>query len=244
MRGIHATLLAALIHQTCRPQQTLLSACGAADADLYPYLLVNIGSGVSMLKVAGDGQYERVSGSSLGGGTFWGLCRLLTKCRGFDEMLELSMRGNNANVRDACLLSPPLCYSLNISRHLLLLARKQCPAWCVYPKIETHLNHKILLIAAVCCPHGLQGHQPEMAQTLQSQVDMLVGDIYGERDYTAIGCGDHDRVLLWQGGRPGPRPGRLRPGGHRHGPLPHGALASPRHAAIASRHASARIGRS
>ena len=187
MRGIHATLLAALIHQTCRPQQTLLSACGAADADLYPYLLVNIGSGVSMLKVAGDGQYERVSGSSLGGGTFWGLCRLLTKCRGFDEMLELSMRGNNANVRDACLLSPPLCYSLNISRHLLLLARKQCPAWCVYPKIETHLNHKILLIAAVCCPHGLQGHQPEMAQTLQSQVDMLVGDIYGERDYTAIG---------------------------------------------------------
>ena len=71
----------------------------AADADLYPYLLVNIGSGVSMLKVEGDGQYERVSGSSLGGGTFWGLCRLLTKCRGFDEMLELSMRGNNANVR-------------------------------------------------------------------------------------------------------------------------------------------------
>lgn len=26
-----------------------------------------------------------------------------------------------------------------------------------------------------------------MAQALQSQVDMLVGDIYGERDYTAIG---------------------------------------------------------
>lgn len=70
----------------------------AADSDLYPYLLVNIGSGVSMLKVDGDGQYERVSGSSLGGGTFWGLCRLLTKCRGFDEMLELSMRGDNAKV--------------------------------------------------------------------------------------------------------------------------------------------------
>ena len=71
---------------------------GAADSDLYPYLLVNIGSGVSMLKVSGDGNYERVSGSSLGGGTFWGLCRLLTKCRGFDEMLELSAKGDNSKV--------------------------------------------------------------------------------------------------------------------------------------------------
>ena len=105
-------VLATLIHHAGRLQQTLLPASCAADADLYPYLLVNIGSGVSMLKVAGDGQYERVSGSSLGGGTFWGLCRLLTKCRGFDEMLELSMRGNNANVCDACLLMSPLSCSL------------------------------------------------------------------------------------------------------------------------------------
>ncbi|KAJ9554312.1 hypothetical protein OSB04_018357 [Centaurea solstitialis] len=33
--------------------------------DLYPYLLVNIGSGVSMIKVDGDGKYERVSGTSV-----------------------------------------------------------------------------------------------------------------------------------------------------------------------------------
>ena len=59
---------------------------------------MNIGSGVSLLKVEGDGQYERVSGSNLGGGTFWGLCRLLTRCKGFDEMLELSMRGDNSKV--------------------------------------------------------------------------------------------------------------------------------------------------
>jgi hypothetical protein len=52
-----------------------------------------------MLKVSGEGQFARVSGSNLGGGTFWGLCRLLTKCRGFDEMLELSMRGDNAKAR-------------------------------------------------------------------------------------------------------------------------------------------------
>ncbi|XP_052185923.1 pantothenate kinase 1 isoform X1 [Diospyros lotus] len=63
--------------------------------DLYPYLLVNIGSGVSMIKVDGDGKFERVSGTSVGGGTFWGLGRLLTKCKSFDELLELSYSGNN-----------------------------------------------------------------------------------------------------------------------------------------------------
>lgn len=63
--------------------------------DLYPYLLVNIGSGVSMIKVDGDGKFERVSGTSVGGGTFWGLGKLLTKCQSFDELLELSHVGNN-----------------------------------------------------------------------------------------------------------------------------------------------------
>ncbi|KAG5604566.1 hypothetical protein H5410_026058 [Solanum commersonii] len=63
--------------------------------DLYPYLLVNIGSGVSMIKVDGDGKFQRVSGTSVGGGTFLGLGKLLTKCQSFDELLELSHQGNN-----------------------------------------------------------------------------------------------------------------------------------------------------
>lgn len=66
--------------------------------DLYPFLLVNIGSGVSMIKVDGDGKYERVSGTNVGGGTYWGLGRLLTKCKSFDELLELSQRGDNKEV--------------------------------------------------------------------------------------------------------------------------------------------------
>ena len=52
-----------------------------------------------MLKVDSDGEYDRVSGSSLGGGTFWGLCRLLTRCASFDEMLELSSRGDSSKAR-------------------------------------------------------------------------------------------------------------------------------------------------
>lgn len=51
------------------------------------------------MQVTGDGAYERVSGSSVGGGTFWGLARLLTQRTDFDEMLELSSQGNNASVR-------------------------------------------------------------------------------------------------------------------------------------------------
>lgn len=49
-----------------------------------PCLLVNIGSGVSIVKVDEDGSYERVSGTSLGGGTLWGLLSLLTPATTFD----------------------------------------------------------------------------------------------------------------------------------------------------------------
>lgn len=82
---------------------------------IFPYLLVNIGSGVSMVKVDRQGRHHRVSGTNIGGGTFWGLGRLLTGKTSFDEILELSSKGDN------------------------------------------------------------------------SQVDMLVGDIYGGRDYSSIG---------------------------------------------------------
>lgn len=66
--------------------------------DIYPYLLVNIGSGVSMVKVSGPKQYERIGGTSLGGGTLWGLLSLLTGARTFDHMLAMADRGDNTTV--------------------------------------------------------------------------------------------------------------------------------------------------
>ncbi|KUF79383.1 Pantothenate kinase 2 [Phytophthora nicotianae] len=66
--------------------------------DLYPFLLVNIGSGVSILKITGESQYERVSGTSLGGGTFLGLCRALSKLRTFDEAMDASVEGDSNEV--------------------------------------------------------------------------------------------------------------------------------------------------
>ncbi|KAI1334710.1 fumble-domain-containing protein [Xylariaceae sp. FL0016] len=68
------------------------------DANIYPYMLVNIGSGVSILKVSGPRTYERVGGTSLGGGTLWGLLSLLTPAENFDDMLDTAARGDNAKV--------------------------------------------------------------------------------------------------------------------------------------------------
>ena len=69
-------------------------------------MLVNIGSGVSILKVTGDNQSTRISGSALGGGTFWGLCGLLTGLRNFDQMLDMSAKGNNSKVGSPAPHSP------------------------------------------------------------------------------------------------------------------------------------------
>lgn len=64
----------------------------------YPFLLVNIGSGVSILAVYGPDNYKRISGTSLGGGTFLGLCCLLTGCNSFEEAIELASEGDNTRV--------------------------------------------------------------------------------------------------------------------------------------------------
>jgi type II pantothenate kinase len=83
-----------------------------------PCLLVNIGSGVSIIKIDEDGKFERVSGTSLGGGTLWGILSLLTPATSFDgkpscdpsdcfvfvsnafsaEMLAFSEKGDNSTV--------------------------------------------------------------------------------------------------------------------------------------------------
>lgn len=64
----------------------------------YPFILVNIGSGVSVLAVRAPNHYKRVSGTSLGGGTFLGLCSLLTGCSSFEEAISLAADGDNTTV--------------------------------------------------------------------------------------------------------------------------------------------------
>ncbi|RWS32004.1 pantothenate kinase 1-like protein [Leptotrombidium deliense] len=64
----------------------------------YPFLVVNIGSGVSILSVSSPDQYKRVTGTSIGGGTFLGLCSLLTGCETFEEAIALAKKGDSTKV--------------------------------------------------------------------------------------------------------------------------------------------------
>ncbi|XP_046438504.1 pantothenate kinase 3-like [Daphnia pulex] len=64
----------------------------------YPFLLVNIGSGVSILAVYGPNNFKRVTGTSLGGGTFLGLCCLLTGCQSYEEAIALAAAGDSTKV--------------------------------------------------------------------------------------------------------------------------------------------------
>jgi pantothenate kinase len=67
---------------------------------LFPFLVVNMGSGVSVLRVnrPGPGGYERVGGTACGGGTFLGLCTLLTSANSYEEALRLAVRGDASRV--------------------------------------------------------------------------------------------------------------------------------------------------
>lgn len=48
--------------------------------------------------MSGPRAFQRVGGTSLGGGTLWGLLSLLTGARTFDDMLAMAERGDNAKV--------------------------------------------------------------------------------------------------------------------------------------------------
>ncbi|KPI88301.1 putative pantothenate kinase subunit [Leptomonas seymouri] len=68
----------------------------------FPYLLINMGSGISFIKcTSADGTHVRVGGSPIGGATFWGLVRTMTNLTSWEEVLEI-MRldgpGDNKNV--------------------------------------------------------------------------------------------------------------------------------------------------
>ena len=64
----------------------------------YPFILANVGSGAGFIVVHSETQWERVSGTSMGGGTFYGLCHLLTGETSFDSMLDGAEGGNNERV--------------------------------------------------------------------------------------------------------------------------------------------------
>lgn len=61
----------------------------------YPYLIVNIGSGVFMTKVSSKDAFEWVTGTSLGGGTTYGLSSVLLGVNNFSDIAKLYQNGHN-----------------------------------------------------------------------------------------------------------------------------------------------------
>ena len=64
----------------------------------YPHISVNIGSGVSFLKVISPDKYERVGGTLMGGGTLIGFSKKSIGIDDFEEILELANKGISENV--------------------------------------------------------------------------------------------------------------------------------------------------
>jgi pantothenate kinase len=64
----------------------------------FPLLLVNVGSGVSIIKVDGPGEFGRVQGSPIGGGTVLGLGKVMIGVESFEEIMSLSMEGDSNKV--------------------------------------------------------------------------------------------------------------------------------------------------
>ena len=66
--------------------------------ELLPFLIVNVGSGVSMIKVSTGFGYERVFGTMIGGGTLMGLSNMLLGIDDFETLLKLSEKGDNSKI--------------------------------------------------------------------------------------------------------------------------------------------------
>eukprot|EP00754_Rhynchopus_humris_P008207 Rhum_TRINITY_DN13688_c0_g2::Rhum_TRINITY_DN13688_c0_g2_i1::g.62942::m.62942/K09680/coaW; type II pantothenate kinase len=64
----------------------------------FPAAVCNIGSGTSVLRLNSDGTYERLGGTSIGGSTFLGLCRLTTGADSFESALALARAGDSRAV--------------------------------------------------------------------------------------------------------------------------------------------------
>ena len=87
-----------LFHGNVGPDRAKVTASGIDLPPDTPVLVVNMGTGTSFVDVPGDSNFNRVGGSSLGGGTFMGLVKGLTNCKGYEQALELAALGDSRKV--------------------------------------------------------------------------------------------------------------------------------------------------
>jgi type II pantothenate kinase len=66
--------------------------------DLYPYLLVNLRSGASFLRVDSPTKFKRIIGTSIGAGTFVGISKLLWEGNDLTTALFAGLKGDSRNI--------------------------------------------------------------------------------------------------------------------------------------------------
>jgi len=89
--GIHFDALSYQMKKVPRPMP-------ASMENIFPFLVVNIGSGVSIIKVDSPGSFKRISGTAIGGATYYGLCKLLCRCESYGQAMDLAERGDSRDV--------------------------------------------------------------------------------------------------------------------------------------------------
>jgi type II pantothenate kinase len=65
---------------------------------LFPFLLVNVGSGVSVLRVESEHAFTRVGGTACGGATFLGLAKALTGTSDYHALLQAAASGDESRI--------------------------------------------------------------------------------------------------------------------------------------------------
>ena len=76
-----------IIYSLSKEDELLESQVLKNDFD-YPFIVANIGSGVSIIHFSKDKTFKRIGGTCLGGSTFIGLCNKILNINSFDELLE------------------------------------------------------------------------------------------------------------------------------------------------------------
>ena len=66
--------------------------------NLYPYILVNLRSGASFIRVDGKDKFKRCIGTSIGAGTFVGMSKLLMKTSDPTKALMAGLKGDSRNI--------------------------------------------------------------------------------------------------------------------------------------------------
>jgi len=65
---------------------------------IYPYLLVNLRSGTTFIRVDGPNNYHRVAGTSIGSSLAWGISRYMGIFEDPTEMCSAAVRGDSSKI--------------------------------------------------------------------------------------------------------------------------------------------------